>query len=191
MSPAYLSVGTIVDSDIRNLCEENNFIEGFSERVEGDGIIPYGLSSCGYDIRLAPHFKIFTPKYGGLIDPKNFDPRLLEDVDADFCDVPSNSYMLASSIEIFNMPEDVKGACLGKSTYARCGLIINVTPLEPDWNGVVTIEISNSTPILVRVYANEGFCQFQFEKLNKRPETTYGDRKGKYQNQTGITLAKV
>lgn len=180
----------------------NPMIDPFVENQKSEGIISYGLSSYGYDARLGNRFRIFHNINSTLIDPKEPDDRCFADIEADFCVIPPNSYVLAHTVEKFCIPRDVLAICLGKSTYARWGIIVNVTPLEPEWEGTVTLEISNSTPCPVKIYANEGICQLIFLQadsgqgvshahLHMVCETSYADRQGKYQGQTGITLGKV
>ena len=153
--------------------------------------ISYGTSSYGYDVRCAPEFKVFTNINSTTIDPKAFDAGSFVDVRGDSCIIPPNSFALAATVERFRIPEDVLVICLGKSTYARCGIIVNVTPLEPEWEGTVTLELSNTTPLPARVYANEGIAQMLFLQSDERCETTYRDRGGKYQGQSGVTLPKA
>jgi dCTP deaminase len=179
------------DKWIRRMALEHGMIEPFEDRQVREGVVSYGLSSYGYDIRVADEFKIFTNINNTVIDPKNFDPRSFVDVKTDVCIVPPNSFALARTIEYFRIPRDILVICLGKSTYARCGMIVNVTPLEPEWEGHVTLEISNTTPLPARVYANEGICQFLFLKGESPPEVSYADRKGKYMRQTGVTLPRL
>ena len=155
------------------------------------GVVSYGVSSYGYDIRVADEFKIFTNINSTLIDPKDFDPKSFVDLKADVCIVPPNSFALARTVEYFKIPRDVLTICLGKSTYARCGIIVNVTPFEPEWEGHVTIEISNTTPLPAKIYANEGIAQVLFFQGDEPPEVSYKDKKGKYQSQTGVTLPKI
>lgn len=164
----------------------HKMIEPFIDHAVGEGKVSYGLSSYGYDIRLAKRFKVFTPMYGaqGVVDPKNFDERLVTEHIGDHCIIPPNSFVLGVSLERFSMPVNVTGICLGKSTYARCGIIVNITPLEAGWKGYLTIEISNSTPLPVKVYANEGIAQVLFFESEYRPKVTYANRKGKYMDQT-------
>jgi dCTP deaminase len=166
-------------------------ISPFSEKQVRQGVISYGLSSYGYDLRVADEFKIFTNVNSTIVDPKNFDERSFVTVQSDCCIVPPNSFALARSIEYFKIPRDVLTICLGKSTYARCGIIVNVTPFEPEWEGYVTLEISNTTPLPAKIYANEGLCQIIFFQSNEACETSYADRKGKYQGQQGIVLPKL
>ena len=166
-------------------------IEPFSEKQVADGLISYGLSSYGYDIRIADEFKIFTNIHSAIVDPKNFDPRSFMDVKADVCIIPPNSFALARTIEYFKIPRDVITVCVGKSTYARCGIIVNVTPFEPEWEGIVTLEVSNTTPLPAKIYAGEGIAQVLFFGGDEECETSYADRKGKYQSQKGLTLPKM
>jgi dCTP deaminase len=167
-------------------------IEPFVDGQMRDGVISYGLSSYGYDIRIADEFRIFTPGLGDLtvVDPKNFDARSMVDYHGNVCVIPPNSFILAKTVEYFRIPRNVLTICVGKSTYARCGLIVNVTPFEPSWEGFVTLEISNTTPLPAKVYANEGIAQVLFFEGDP-PEMSYADKKGKYQGQTGITLPKL
>ena len=159
--------------------------------VDGRRVVSYGTSSYGYDIRCAPEFKIFTNINSTIVDPKAFDPNSFVDVRSDVCIVPPNSFALARTIEYFRIPRNVLTICLGKSTYARCGIIVNVTPLEPEWEGHVTLEFSNTTPLPARIYANEGCAQVIFIESDEVCETSYRDRGGKYQGQTGVTLPKT
>ncbi|RUA01915.1 MAG: dCTP deaminase [Candidatus Poseidoniales archaeon] len=166
-------------------------IEPFVERQVREGVVSFGLSSYGYDIRVADEFKIFTNINYTVIDPKAFDPRSFVDVQADVCIIPPNSFALARTIEYFRIPRDVLTLCLGKSTYARCGIIVNVTPFEPEWEGTATLEISNTTPLPAKIYANEGIAQVLFFQSDERCETSYADKKGKYQAQQDVTLPKI
>ena len=170
---------------------EHGMIKPFELKQVRDGKISYGLSSFGYDIRVSHEYKIFTNINNSIVDPKNFDANSFIDFTGDVCIVPPNSFALARSIEYFKIPRDVLTICVGKSTYARCGIIVNVTPLEPGWEGYVTLEFSNTTPLPAKIYANEGVAQFIFLKGNEKPEITYADRNGKYMGQTGVTLPKV
>jgi dCTP deaminase len=179
------------DRWIRTQAVENKMIEPFSEKQVREGVISYGLSSYGYDLRVSNEFKIFTNVNSAIIDPKNFDERSFVSVEADSIIVPPNSFALARSVEYFRIPRDVLTICVGKSTYARCGIIVNVTPFEPEWEGFVTLEISNTTPLPARIYANEGLCQILFFQSDEVCEVSYGDRKGKYQKQQGIVLPKL
>ena len=166
-------------------------IEPFVEAQRRDGVISYGLSSYGYDARVAPEFKIFTNVDSSVVDPKQFDPRSFVDRETDVCIIPPNSFALARTVEYFRVQEDVLVICLGKSTYARCGIIVNVTPLEPEWRGRVTIEISNTTPLPAKIYAGEGIAQMIFLKADRVCATSYADKGGKYQDQAGLTLPRV
>ncbi len=166
-------------------------IEPFAERQVREGVISYGVSSYGYDVRVADEFKIFTNVYTATVDPKNFDPRSFVDWQGESCIVPPNSFALARSVEYFRIPRNVMTICVGKSTYARCGLIVNVTPFEPEWEGHVTLEISNTTPLPAKIYANEGIAQVLFFESDESPEISYADRGGKYQAQRGVTLPKL
>jgi len=155
------------------------------------GVISYGLSSYGYDVRIADEFKIFTNINHTVVDPKDFDPRSFVDVKASQCIIPPNSFALARSVEYFRIPRSILVVCVGKSSYARCGIIVNVTPLEPEWEGIVTLEVSNTTPLPARIYAGEGIAQFLFFEGNEPCETSYADKKGKYQAQQGLTLPRL
>jgi dCTP deaminase len=166
-------------------------IEPFVENQVREGVVSFGLSSYGYDIRVADEFKIFTNINNTVIDPKAFDPRSFVDVQADVCIVPPNSFALARTIEYFRIPRDVLTLCLGKSTYARCGIIVNVTPFEPEWEGTATLEISNTTPLPAKIYANEGIAQVLFFQSDERCERSYADKKGKYQAQRDVTLPRI
>jgi dCTP deaminase len=179
------------DRWIRKMATEHDMINPFSEKQVREGVISYGLSSYGYDLRVADEFRIFTNVNSTVVDPKKFDERSLVKVDADVCIVPPNSFALARSVEYFKIPRDVLTICVGKSTYARCGIIVNVTPFEPEWEGFVTLEISNTTPLPARIYANEGLCQILFFQSDEQCETSYKDKKGKYQGQKGIMLPKL
>ena len=179
------------DKWIRDAAQEHGMIEPFVEAQRREGVISYGLSSFGYDARVAPEFKIFTNVNSATVDPKAFDDESLVDRDTDVCIIPPNSFALARTVEYFRIPEDLLVICLGKSTYARCGIIVNVTPLEPGWEGHVTLEFSNTTPLPAKIYANEGACQFLFLKGNERCETSYKDRAGKYMGQRGVTLPRL
>jgi dCTP deaminase len=179
------------DRWIRKMAKEHDMINPFSEKQVREGVISYGLSSYGYDLRVADEFKIFTNVNSTVVDPKNFDERSFVTMQAANCVVPPNSFALARSVEYFKIPRDILTICVGKSTYARCGIIVNVTPFEPEWEGFVTLEISNTTPLPARVYANEGLCQILFFQSDEVCETSYADRKGKYQSQKGIVLPKL
>ncbi len=170
---------------------EHGMIEPFEDRQVRAGVISYGLSSYGYDIRVADEFKVFTNINSTVVDPKSFDARSFVDVKADICIIPPNSFALAKTVEYFRIPRDVLTVCVGKSTYARCGLIVNVTPFEPEWEGTVTLEISNTTPLPAKIYANEGLAQVLFFQSDEPCEVSYKDKKGKYQGQQGLTLPKL
>lgn len=183
-----------IQSDIwiREMATKHGMIEPFEAGQVRKGNISYGLSSYGYDIRVADEFKIFSNVNNhGIVDPKNFTDDFVVDFTGDECIIPPNSFALAKTVEYFRIPRDILTVCVGKSTYARCGLIVNVTPFEPEWEGFVTLEISNTTPLPARVYANEGIAQVLFFKGDQPCETSYADRKGKYQKQTGIILPKL
>lgn len=179
------------DHWIRKAALEEGMITPFEEKLTRHGVISYGLSSYGYDARVSDDFKIFTNIDNAIVDPKNFSESSFVTRKADVCIIPPNSFVLAHTVEYFKIPRDIMVICLGKSTYARCGLIVNVTPLEPEWEGHVTIEISNTTPLPAKVYANEGVCQFLFLKADSLCETSYADRGGKYMKQTGVTLPRM
>jgi dCTP deaminase len=179
------------DRWIRRMATEHGMINPFSEKQVRESVISYGLSSYGYDLRVADEFKIFTNVNCTVVDPKAFDERSFVTVRSDVCIVPPNSFALARSVEYFKIPRDVLTICVGKSTYARCGIIVNVTPFEPEWEGFVTLEISNTTPLPAKIYANEGLCQIIFFQSDEVCETSYADRKGKYQAQKGIVLPKL
>jgi len=179
------------DRWIREQALQHRMIEPFSEKQVAGGVISYGLSSYGYDLRVSDEFKIFTNVNSAIIDPKAFDERSFVSVRADSVIIPPNSFALARSVEYFRIPRDVLTICVGKSTYARCGIIVNVTPFEPEWEGFVTLEISNTTPLPARVYANEGLCQILFFRSDQACEISYADRKGKYQKQQGIVLPRL
>lgn len=179
------------DNWIRKMALEHGMIEPFVDHQIRDGVISYGVSSYGYDIRVADEFKIFTNVFSAVVDPKHFDPRSMVDFKGDICVIPPNSFVLARTVEYFRIPRKVLTVCLGKSTYARCGLIVNVTPFEPEWEGFVTLEISNTTPLPARVYANEGIAQVLFFEADEECQTSYADKKGKYQRQQSIILPKI
>ncbi len=183
--------GILADNQIRELAMTRDMISPFVESQKRDGIISYGLSSYGYDARCSDEFKIFTNIDNAIVDPKNFSDTSFVDRQTDVCVIPPNSFVLTRSVEYFKIPEDVLVVCLGKSTYARCGLIVNVTPLEPGWEGHVTLEISNTTPLPARVYANEGVAQFLFFKGSAPCEVSYSKRSGKYMGQRGVTLPRL
>ena len=173
------------------MCENYDMIDPFEPVQVRDGNISYGLSSYGYDIRVLSEFKVFTNVHNSIVDPKNFDDRSFVDIEGSECIIPPNSFALARTEEHFRIPRDVLVICVGKSTYARCGLIVNVTPLEPTWEGYLTLEISNTTPLPAKVYGGEGIAQLLFFEGDEEPETAYADRQGKYMEQTGVTLPKM
>ena len=181
------------DRWIRRMAREHGMIEPFVDGQVREGAISYGVSSYGYDMRVAPEFRIFTNVLSVIVDPKHFDARSFVEFDGDVCIVPPNSFALARSVEYFRIPRNVLTICVGKSTYARCGIITNVTPFEPEWEGHVTLEISNTTPLPAKIYANEGICQVLFFEADDDDicQTSYADKKGKYQKQTGVTLPKL
>src|SRR6185312_2799950 len=179
------------DRWIRRMAKDHRMIEPFADAQVRAGVISYGLSSYGYDMRVAPEFKIFTNALSVIVDPKQFDPKSFVEFTGPVCVVPPNSFALARSIEYFRIPRNVLTICVGKSTYARCGVITNVTPFEPEWEGHVTLEISNTTPLPARIYANEGIAQVLFFESDEAWETSYADRQGKYQGQQGIVLPTV
>jgi dCTP deaminase len=184
------------DRWIRRMADSHKMIEPFEpgqvrRNAEGGSMISYGTSSYGYDVRCARDFKIFTNINSAVVDPKNFDPSSFVDFTADSCIIPPNSFALAHTVEYFRIPRNVLTICLGKSTYARCGIIVNVTPLEPEWEGHVTLEFSNTTPLPARIYANEGVAQFLFFESDEPCEMSYADRQGKYQGQRGVTLPRA
>ena len=179
------------DKWIRNMAKSHEMINPFEKNQIRDNKISYGLSSYGYDARVSNEFKIFTNVNSEVIDPKNFKQSNFISKKVSECIIPPNSFVLASTVEYFKIPNDIMVICLGKSTYARCGIIVNVTPLEPGWEGYVTLEFSNTTPLPAKIYANEGAAQFIFLKGNEKPEVTYADRDGKYMKQKGVTLPKV
>jgi dCTP deaminase len=179
------------DRWIKKMALEHHMIEPFVDSQTSAGVVSYGVSSYGYDIRVADEFKVFTNVYNTVVDPKNFDPKSFVDIKADVCVIPPNSFALARTIEYFRIPRDILTVCVGKSTYARCGIIVNVTPFEPEWEGHVTIEISNTTPLPARIYANEGIAQVLFFQGDEPCEVSYRDKKGKYQAQRGVTLPRT
>ena len=179
------------DTWIRDQSLKNGMIEPFVEKQTASNVVSYGLSSYGYDARVAPEFKVFTNVDSAIVDPKNFQSNSFVDRVADEVIIPPNSFILGRTVEYFRIPRDVMVICLGKSTYARCGIIVNVTPLEPEWEGHVTLEFSNTTPLPAKIYANEGACQFLFMRGESPCETSYKDRKGKYMGQQGVTLPKI
>ena len=184
-------MGLKPDHWIRKMAREKRMIEPFAENQVRDGVISYGVSSYGYDICVADEFKIFTNVYSALVDPKHFDLRSMVDFKGEVCIIPPNSFALGRTIEYFRIPRNVLTICLGKSTYARCGIIVNVTPFEPEWEGYVTLEISNTTPLPAKIYANEGIAQVLFFEADEPCEISYADKKGKYQAQQSIVLPKL
>lgn len=179
------------DKWIKKMSLESGMITPFSQDQVSREVISYGVSSYGYDLRVADEYKIFTNINNSIVDPKNFDDKSFVRYKGDICIVPANSFALARSVEYFKIPKNVLTLCVGKSTYARCGIIVNVTPFEPEWEGHVTLEISNTTPLPAKIYSNEGLCQVLFFESDEECELSYKDRSGKYQKQTGITLPKV
>ncbi len=186
------------DKWIRRMAEQHGMIEPFEPKqvktnAAGERMVSYGTSSYGYDIRCSKEFKLFTNINSTIVDPKNFDPNSFVEVDADYCIIPPNSFALARTVEYFRIPRNVLTVCLGKSTYARCGIIVNVTPFEPEWEGYVTLEFSNTTPLPAKIYANEGCAQVLFFEADADDvcEVSYKDRGGKYQGQVGVTLPKI
>ena len=179
------------DKWIRRKALDEGMIEPFVESQRREGCISYGLSSYGYDARVADEFKIFTNVDNAVVDPKDFASNSFVDRRTDICIIPPNSFALARTVEYFRIPRDVLVICLGKSTYARCGIIVNVTPLEPEWEGIVTLEVSNTTPLPARIYAGEGIAQFLFFEGDEPCETSYADKQGKYQAQQGVTLPRI
>lgn len=184
-------MGLKSDKWIKEKSLKDEMINPFCEKNVGKGVISYGLSSYGYDIRVSNEFKIFTNIGASIVDPKSFDEKNVVDFIGDVCIVPPNSFALARTIEYFKIPNDVLAICLGKSTYARCGIIVNITPFEPGFCGHITIEISNTTPLPAKIYANEGIAQVLFFQGDEKCEISYADKNGKYQNQTGITLPRI
>jgi dCTP deaminase len=179
------------DSWIRQMAQQHGMIEPFVESQEREGIISYGVSSYGYDARVSDEFKIFTNVDSAIVDPKAFSDKGFVNRKQPICTIPPNSFALARTVEYFRIPRDVLVICVGKSTYARCGIIVNVTPLEPEWEGHVTLEFSNTTPLPAKIYAGEGACQFLFLKGETACEVSYRDKGGKYQGQTGVTLPRI
>lgn len=184
-------MGLKPDHWIRRMALEHAMIDPFVEQQVRDGVISYGLSSYGYDMRVADEFKVFTDVYGAVVDPKNFSPTSFVDIKGNVCVIPPNSFVLARSVEYFRIPRSVLTITLGKSTYARCGVITNITPFEPGWQGYVTLEISNTTPLPAKIYANEGIAQVIFFEADEECEVSYEDKKGKYQGQTGVTPPRL
>ena len=184
-------MGIMPDKWIKKQSLDNQMIKPFEENLKNQGVLSYGLSSYGYDARVSNKFKIFTNVDSVTVDPKNFLNESFVDREADYCIIPPNSFVLARTVEYFKIPKNVLVICVGKSTYARCGIIVNVTPLEPEWEGHVTLEFSNTTPLPAKIYANEGAAQFLFFEGTDECENSYADRKGKYMHQTGVTLPKL
>lgn len=184
-------MGIKPDHWIRKMALEQKMIDPFVEGQVSKGVISYGLSSYGYDIRVSNEFKVFTNLHSAVVDPKNFDPKSFVEIEDDYCIIPPNSFALAKTVEYFRIPRSTVTVCVGKSTYARCGIIVNVTPFEPEWEGYVTLEISNTTPIPAKIYSNEGIAQVLFFEGDEECDRSYADKKGKYQKQTGITHPKI
>ena len=184
-------MGLKPDHWIRKMALEHRMIEPFEPAQVRQGVISYGVSSYGYDIRVADEFKIFTNVYNTVVDPKAFDPKSMVDFQGEVCIIPPNSFVLSRTVEYFRIPRKVLTICLGKSSYARCGLIVNVTPFEPEWEGFVTLEISNTTPLPAKVYANEGIAQVIFLEADEECDVSYADKRGKYQGQQSIVLPKI
>ena len=179
------------DGWITRMAREQGMISPFEEAQVREGVISYGVSSYGYDIRVADEFRIFTNVNTSVVDPKAFDPRSLVEVETNVCIIPPNSFALARTVEYFRIPRNIITVCVGKSTYARCGIIVNVTPFEPEWEGHATLEISNTTPLPAKVYANEGIAQVLFLEADEVCEVSYADKKGKYQSQVGVVLPRL
>jgi len=179
------------DAWIRRMAKEHRMIDPFAENQVRDGVISYGVSSYGYDIRVADEFKLFTNVNSIIVDPKRFDQQSFVDFKGDVCIIPPNSFALARTVEYFRIPRSILTICVGKSTSARCGIIVNVTPFEPEWEGTATLEISNTTPLPAKIYANEGIAQVVFFEADEICETSYADKKGKYQAQREITLPRI
>lgn len=184
-------MGLKPDHWIIEMAREHKMIEPFVENQVRDGVISYGVSSYGYDIRVADEFKIFTNVYSAIVDPKDFDPSSMVDFRGEVCIIPPNSFVLTRTVEYFRIPRKVLTICVGKSTYARCGIIVNVTPFEPEWEGYVTLEISNTTPLPAKIYSNEGIAQVLFFEADEECRSSYADKKGKYQKQQQIELPRV
>ncbi|MFZ6019194.1 MAG: dCTP deaminase [Chloroflexota bacterium] len=184
-------MGLKADYWIRKMALEHGMIEPFVDHQKRDGVISYGLSSYGYDIRVADEYKIFTNVFSAVVDPKSFDTKSMVDFKGEVCVIPPNSFALARTVEYFRIPRNVLTICVGKSTYARCGIIVNVTPFEPEWEGYVTLEISNTTPLPAKIYSNEGIAQVLFFEGDEPCEISYADKKGKYQRQQGILLPRL
>ena len=184
-------MGIKSDNWIKKMALENKMIEPFTDKQTTEGAISYGVSSYGYDIRVTDEFKVFTDVFNTVVDPKDFNEKSFVTMITDECIIPPNSFALARTVEYFRIPKNVITVCLGKSTYARCGIIVNVTPFEPEWEGHVTLEISNTTPLPAKIYANEGIAQVLFFEGDEQCDVTYADKKGKYQKQTGIPLPRM
>lgn len=184
-------MGLKPDHWIERMAEEHRMIEPFERSQVRQGVVSYGVSSYGYDIRVADEFKIFTNVHSAIVDPKNFDPDSMVDFQGPVCVIPPNSFALARTVEYFRIPREVLTICVGKSTYARCGIIVNVTPFEPEWEGYVTLEISNTTPLPAKIYANEGIAQVLFFEADSPCQVSYADKKGKYQRQQKIELPRM
>ena len=184
-------MGLKPDHWIRKMALEANMINPFEDGQKRNGVISYGVSSYGYDIRVADEYKIFTNVFSAIVDPKDFNPKSMIDFKGEVCVIPPNSFVLARTVEYFHIPRGVLTICVGKSTYARCGIIVNVTPFEPEWEGYVTLEISNTTPLPAKIYSNEGIAQVLFFEGDEPCEISYADKKGKYQNQQGILLPRL
>ena len=184
-------MGLKPDHWIKDMVQKHRMIEPFVDQQVRDGAISYGVSSYGYDLRVSDEFKIFTNVRSAIVDPKQFDNESFVDFRGDVCLIPPNSFVLSRSVEYFRIPRNVLTVCLGKSTYARCGLIVNVTPFEPEWEGYVTLEVSNTTPLPAKVYANEGLAQVLFFEADETCEQSYADKKGKYQKQMGVTPPRM
>lgn len=184
-------MGVKSDTWIRKMAKEHDMIDPFVDGQVREGAISYGLSAYGYDIRVSDEFKVFTNVYNTVVDPKQFNDKSFVEITSDICIIPPNSFALARTVEYFKIPRSTITLCVGKSTYARCGIIVNVTPFEPEWEGFVTLEISNTTPLPAKIYANEGIAQVLFFEADDMCEVSYADKKGKYQKQVGITPPKV
>jgi dCTP deaminase len=184
-------MGLMPDRWIKRMARERRMIEPFVDAQVRHGVISYGLSSYGYDIRVADEYKIFTNVHSAIVDPKNFDPLSMVDYRGEVCTIPPNSFALARTVEYFRVPRSVLCVCLGKSTYARCGIIVNITPFEPEWEGYVTLEISNTTPLPARIYSNEGIAQVLFFEADEECDVSYADKRGKYQRQQEISLPRL
>jgi len=189
--PPFSKGKLLIDREIKAYVEKYGMLEPFSDHLNSSGVISWGLSSMGYDIRVADEFKVFTNVWNTVVDPKSFDAKSFIDHKSSACIIPPNSFALARSIEYFRIPRNVLGVCLGKSSYARCGIVVNITPLEPQWEGYLTIEISNTTPLPAKIYSNEGIAQVLFFASEEPCDVSYADRKGKYQKQQSIVLPKI